>query len=205
VAKLRVLKSITFRYDGKQDRILAAANAGQAEAWSCWLTRRVALALLERSTEFLEKSSDLAKRASADVRSDLVNFERDAAIANTAGAMSNTPQNVLKDSAANAELLQQLSFTQRGNRFRLELRGERGGGADGSLTREDAANRSGEGQLDRRADCGGRCTDSRRRAQAISPLARVHFGHRGSTGGCREIDLVPAFARQLARLPRQEP
>lgn len=137
MAKLRVLKSITFRYDGKQDRILAAANAGQAEAWSCWLTRRVALALLERSTEFLEKSSDLAKRASADVRSDLVNFERDAAIANTAGAMSNTPQNVLKDSAANAELLQQLSFTQRGNRFRLELRGERGGGADGSLTRDE--------------------------------------------------------------------
>jgi F0F1-type ATP synthase alpha subunit len=68
---------------------------------------------LERSTEFLEKSSDLAKRASADVRGDLVSFERDAAIAKTAAAMSNTPQTIIKNSAATAELLQQLSFSQR--------------------------------------------------------------------------------------------
>jgi hypothetical protein len=135
--KLRILKAITFHYDGKQDRILAVANPGQAEAWSCWLTRRLTLALLERSAEFLEKSSDLAKRASADVRGDLVNFERDAAIANTAAAMSNTPQNIIKDGAATAELLQQLSFTRRGDRFRIELRGDRGGGADGSLTRDE--------------------------------------------------------------------
>jgi hypothetical protein len=137
VSQLRVLKSITFHYDGKQDRILAAANAGHAEAWSCWLTRRVTLALLERASEFLEKSSDLAKRASADIRGDLVSFERDAAIAKTAAAMSNTPQNILKDSATSAELLQQLTFTQRGDRFRVELRGEHGGGADGSLTRDE--------------------------------------------------------------------
>ena len=92
---------------------------------------------MERSTEFLEKSSDLAKRASADVRGDLVSFERDAAIAKTAAAMSNTPQNIIKNSAATAELLQQLSFSQRGDRFRAELRGESGGGADGTLTRDE--------------------------------------------------------------------
>ncbi len=32
-------------------------------------------------------------------------FERDAAIAKTAAAMSNTPQNILKNSAATAELV----------------------------------------------------------------------------------------------------
>ena len=51
--------------------------------------------------------------------------------------MSNTPPNILKDSAANAELMQQVSFTQRGARFQVELRGERGGGADGLLTRDE--------------------------------------------------------------------
>lgn len=51
--------------------------------------------------------------------------------------MSNTPQNIIKNSAATAELLQQLSFSQRGDRFRAELRGESGGGADGSLTRDE--------------------------------------------------------------------
>ena len=43
---LRMLKNLTFVYVPREDRVLAAINAGQQEAWSCWLTRRLALAVL---------------------------------------------------------------------------------------------------------------------------------------------------------------
>ena len=48
---LRTLKTITFVYAPQEDRIAAAINAGGPDAWSCWLTRRLALAVLERATE----------------------------------------------------------------------------------------------------------------------------------------------------------
>ena len=57
---LRALTTLTFVYVPREDRILAAINAGHAEAWSCWLTRRLALAVLERTTEYLATRSDLA-------------------------------------------------------------------------------------------------------------------------------------------------
>ena len=63
---MRALRSITFVYVPREDRILAAINAGRDDAWSCWLTRRLALAVLERTTDFVASSSDLAQRAPAD-------------------------------------------------------------------------------------------------------------------------------------------
>ena len=131
------MKAITFGYDSKEDRVLAAINPGRPEAWSCWLTRRLALALLERGAGFLESTSDLVKRASADVRSELVAFERDAAIANTAPAMTNTPHEVLKTSAPAAELVKQLTISHQGENFRIELHGEDGPGAAGMVTRAE--------------------------------------------------------------------
>jgi hypothetical protein len=134
---LRILKSITFHYDPKHDRILAVVNPGHADSWSCWLTRRLTLALLDRSTEFLTSSSDLAKRVAADSRGEIAAFEREAAIAKTATAMSNTPPDVLKAGAAAATLIERLTFAHRGASFRAELRDEAGDGADGALTREE--------------------------------------------------------------------
>jgi len=134
---VRVLTTITFVYETREDRVLAAINAGQAEAWSCWLTRRVVLALLEPATEFLASTSTLAQRAPADFRGEFVAFERDAAIATTAKAMSKTPAGVLKSSATAAELADRLTISRDGDRFRLELRGQAGGGAAGRLTRAE--------------------------------------------------------------------
>ena len=51
---MHVLTSVTFVYAMQEDRILAAINPGHPEAWSCWLTRRLVLTLLERSVEFLD-------------------------------------------------------------------------------------------------------------------------------------------------------
>ncbi len=132
---MRVLKSVTFVYGKREDRILAAINANSPEAWSCWLTRRLVLVLLEGAAKLVATTSALAQRAPADIRGDLVAFERDAAIAKTASAMSTTPPNVLKTSGATAELVERLTISSQGQHFRMELHGENGVGAAGVVAR----------------------------------------------------------------------
>jgi hypothetical protein len=133
----RALKSVNFSYVAEEDRVLAAINPGHPEAWSCWLTRRVVLALLERSAEFLASTSHLLQQAPANLRGELVTFEREFAIAKTAKAMSVTPTDVLKASARTAELAVRLTISSQADSFRVELHGERGGGAAGMFTRAE--------------------------------------------------------------------
>lgn len=133
---MRTLRTLTFVYEPREDRILAAINANQADAWSCWLTRRLALALIERMPDFLTSTSDLAKRAPAQLRGEAIAFEREAAIAKTAAAMSPTPPDILKTSSAGAELADRLSISPHGDGFRLELHGPAQHGAAGVLTRD---------------------------------------------------------------------
>ena len=133
----RSLRNITFVYVPREDRILAAINAGHADAWSCWLTRRLALALLERTTGYLASRSDLAQRAPTEFRGEAIAFERDAAIAKTASAMSITPPAVLKSTATGAELAERLTISQQRDGFRLELRGPSEDGAAGLVKRTE--------------------------------------------------------------------
>jgi hypothetical protein len=132
-----VLKSITFAYDTREDRMLAAINPGHPDAWSCWLTRRLALALLERAKEFLASTSALVQRASADHRGEILAFEQDAAITRTAKAITQTPAEILQASTTSAELAKQLTISNQGNGFRMELQGEGGGNAAGVLARDE--------------------------------------------------------------------
>ena len=131
------LKTVTFIYDAREDRILAAINAGMTDAWSCWLTRRVALALLDRAGEFVVNTSPLAKQAPSELRGGFAEFEREAAIASTAPAMSKTPGEVLKPTAARAELAERLTLSMQGNNFRFELHGHEQAGAAGMLKRAE--------------------------------------------------------------------
>jgi hypothetical protein len=108
-----------------------------ADAWSCWLTRRLALAVLQRGTEYLVSTSDLTQRAPAEFRGEAVAFERDAAIAKTAPAMSSTPPDVLKASTDTAELAERLTISREGDVFRLELRGQGEHGAAGGVNRAE--------------------------------------------------------------------
>lgn len=127
----RTLRNITFVYTPREDRILAAINAGLREAWSVWLTRRLTLALLERTTQFLRSRSDLAQRAPAELRGEMHAFERDAAIARTKGAMSVTPTDVLQSTASWAELAERLTIKPQADNYRLELFGQSGDMAAG--------------------------------------------------------------------------
>ena len=129
-----VLKSITFAYDPREDRVLAVVNPGQPQTWSCWLTRRLVLSLLENGTTFLAKTSTLARRAAPEVRREVVAFEREAAVAKTAKAMSVTPPEVLKTNVAAAELVHQIALAQQGEHVRMELRGIAGGASEAGLT-----------------------------------------------------------------------
>jgi hypothetical protein len=135
--ELQILRSITFVYNTAEDRILAAVNPGSAEAWSCWLTRRLSLALLENAGKFLASTSTLVQRAAPEARGEVVAFEREAAVAQTAPAMSLTPPQVLKTTVATAELVQRVTLTQQGERIRMEVRGVAGGGADAALARAE--------------------------------------------------------------------
>jgi hypothetical protein len=134
---LRVLTSITFVYVPREDRITVAINAGRADAWSCWLTRRLALAVLQRGTEYLVNTSDLAQRAPAEFRGEAMAFERDATIAKTAQAMSSTPHAVLKASTGAAELADRLTISRERDAFRLERRGQGEEGAAGAVNRAE--------------------------------------------------------------------
>ena len=133
----RTLRNITFVYVPREDRILGAINAGHRDAWSCWLTRRLALAVLERTTQYIASTSDLAQRAPSDFRGEMIAFERDAAIAKTAGAMSVTPPDVIKSTASWAELAERLTISQQGEGYRFELHGLSGDVAAGVLKRTE--------------------------------------------------------------------
>ena len=132
---MQPLTTLAFVYAMREDRILAAINPGRPEAWSCWLTRRIVLALLERLAEIFANTSALAQRAPAEIRSEVVAFEHQAAMAKTAQRMTQTPAEALNASAAAAELVERLSITNQGDSFRLELHGVSGGGAAGVLAR----------------------------------------------------------------------
>jgi hypothetical protein len=132
-----MLKTVAFNYDTREDRILAGINLGHSEAWSCWLTRRLVLALLERGSKFVASTSTLVQRAPADSRGELVAFEHDTAIAKTAKAMKPTPTDVLNRSRGAAELAKQLRISIQGKSFQMELQGDSGDGAVGMLTRDE--------------------------------------------------------------------
>jgi hypothetical protein len=134
---VRALRSITFVYVPREDRILAAINAGQREAWSCWLTRRLSLAVLEKTAGYLASSSDLAQRAPADFRGEAIAFERDAALAKTQAAMTITPADVLQSTASWAELADRLAITQHPEGYQLELHGLSGDSAAGVVKRPE--------------------------------------------------------------------
>src|SRR5258708_4487038 len=70
-APLLVLKSITFAYDPREDRVLAVVNPGHPLTWSCWLTRRLVLSLLDNGGTFLASTSTLIQRAAPEAHAEV--------------------------------------------------------------------------------------------------------------------------------------
>ena len=101
------------------------------------MTRRLALSLLDNGEKFLARTSPLVQRAAPEARREVAAFEREAAVVNTAPAMSVTPPEVLKMTVAAAELVHQVTLSQQGERMRMELHDVAGGGSEAGLTRAE--------------------------------------------------------------------
>jgi hypothetical protein len=93
--------------------------------------------MIEQGAQFLVSTSPLAKRVAADHQRELARFERDSAMASTARGLSLPSSDALKASANAAELAERLSLAQQGEKFRLELLGDRAGIAIGVVARPD--------------------------------------------------------------------
>ncbi|WP_146159884.1 hypothetical protein [Bradyrhizobium sp. MOS002] len=130
------LRTINCSYVPQQDRVLVTINPGEQDMWACWVTRRLIWALFERGRQLLATTSILAKKAPAGARDELVSFERDAAIASTANAMTPTAAGVLQESARSAELLVRITIKPDKHRFHLELVAESCQGVAGVLARD---------------------------------------------------------------------
>lgn len=131
---LRILKTIAFVYDAHEDRMAAAINAGTPEAWTGWMTRRLTLSLLAKSPEFLASTSSLVQRATPDARPVVARFQQEAAIAETAGAVSPTDAAAARSAGVTAVLLQAVTIQHRGDRYQIEWKPVTGDGAVGQLT-----------------------------------------------------------------------
>ena len=126
--------------------------------------------MLQRGTEYLVSTSDLAQRAPAEFRGEAVVFEREAAIVKTAPAMSSTPPAVLNASTDTAELAERLTISREGDAFRLELRGQ-------------GETRSRRQRQSRRAATHSTNAVHRRRAGELAPCAGNRPGFSGGSGG----------------------
>jgi hypothetical protein len=114
-------QTLTLSYDPREDRILAAVNVSQPDHWSCWLTRRLTLAVLEQTPAYLTQTSPLTQKTPIDYRSDLIQFEHQAAMAQTAPALSRTDNEVVRTVAVEAALAERLSLHSIPNGFVFEL------------------------------------------------------------------------------------
>ena len=134
---VHALKSVTPRYDAVEDRILLAINAGQDDAWACWLTRRMALGMLGRLNQYLDQTSAMAAKTPLEYRAEVVAMERQAAVATTQKTLSRTPEKQLAPLSSIGELAHELKLTPQDEGFLLSLTGREGGQAQGVVSRAE--------------------------------------------------------------------
>ena len=131
------INALALAYDGVQDRILAVVNPGGLDTWSCWLTRRIVLEMLAKVPGTLGDSSSKARQAPVEYRAEVEAFEKEAALAQTARAVSTTEGTVMRRHAPVAELVVLVTLKPHGERFRVGLEGDRGNKAVGIMSRPD--------------------------------------------------------------------
>ena len=77
--------NLSFRYDRGEDRLQLAASDRADETVSLLLTRRLTASLIEAVAATLERSSQTAAKAQADMRADVVLLEHQGAIQLSSG------------------------------------------------------------------------------------------------------------------------
>ncbi len=131
------LKSVAPRYDLGEDRVLLAINAGQDDAWACWLTRRMALGALDRLNQYLKQTSAMVARTPLEYRADVAAMERQVAVAKIQKSITRVPNGQLMTAAADGELATGIRLTPRPKGFLFEISGREGGRAGGLVSRSE--------------------------------------------------------------------
>lgn len=132
---MTLLESITLRYNPDEDRILAVVNAGAANAKGYWLTRRMALNMIDAVIPYLERLSPVASKTPLEHRSELATMEREVAIASTQQSVSRTPDDIVANVAGEAELAREVTIAVEGEALRLIIRGRGGSDSTGVWAR----------------------------------------------------------------------
>jgi hypothetical protein len=123
---MRPPNSITLHCDASEDRILVAINAGRVDAAGYWLTRRLALKLIQAANPYLDRMSPVLSKTPTALRSELAAMEREVALASTQKNVSPTPDGALESVSLAAELAIELSITRKQQGFGLKFRGRKG-------------------------------------------------------------------------------
>lgn len=132
---MKPLESITLRYNPDEDRILAVVNAGTARAQGYWLTRRMALNVIDAVVPYMERLSPVANKTPLEHRSELATMEREVAIASTQQSVSCTPDDIVANLGDEAELAREITIAVEGEGLRLILRGRGGSDSTGVWAR----------------------------------------------------------------------
>lgn len=117
-------QSVTFSYDAVEDRIAAITDINSSSSPSFWLTRRMTLAFLRQASEHLERTSSAVAHAAADHRADVAAFEREAALAATAGALSPSGVQALAQGKVRAVRANSMGFQPHGVGVRFILQAD---------------------------------------------------------------------------------
>ena len=123
---MRSPSSITLHYDANEDRILIAINAGSPEVAAYWLTRRLALKLVQAANPYLDRMSPVLSKAPTAVRRELATMDREVALASTQKNLRATPNTVLNGASKLAELARELVIVQKKPGFALNFHGRSG-------------------------------------------------------------------------------
>ena len=126
---MQSLNSITLHYDANEDRLLVVINAGSADFCGYWLTRRLALNVIEAANPYLNRMSPVVNKTPTALRGELATMEREVALASTQESLSQTPTAALESASVTAELAVELTISLEQRGFRLKFRGRKGGEA----------------------------------------------------------------------------
>ncbi len=94
---MRPPNSITLHCDASEDRILVAINAGRVDAAGYWLTRRLALKLIQAANPYLDRMSPVLSKTPTALRSEMAAMEREVALASTQKNVRPTPTGALEE------------------------------------------------------------------------------------------------------------
>jgi hypothetical protein len=115
------INAFTFQFDYAEDRIRLVGNLGNDQPRiDFWLTRRLALRLLDAGNQMVRKTSQRVSESPEEFKQALARFEHEEARQSmevSAQPIPDTPENT-------PELLQRIDVSHRNGRYQLRLFGQ---------------------------------------------------------------------------------